>query len=103
MSWIKVGSHFVFTCEKPPRLVAEIMIGNWGLKQQEAHASLIAAAPDMYKAGKGLDCAIGQALMKIAETGLTKEWEKVVVNIILPAQENWRKALAKAKADGKES
>mgnify|MGYP001559842575 CR=1 FL=1 len=47
--WIQIG-NFIFSSEKPPRLIAEISSSNFGLKEQLANAHLIAAAPDMYEA-----------------------------------------------------
>ncbi len=61
-------------------------------------AYLMAAAKNMYEAGQELDLAIGQGLIMIAKTfRLGQEWVNIVQTIILPAQEKWRKALAKAE------
>ena len=68
----------------------------------EADAHLISASPDMAVAGQGLDRAIGVAIMEIAQTkGLDTKLISTIQAYILPAQEKWRKALA--KADGKET
>lgn len=67
----------------------------------KAKAQLIAAAPDMYLAGQTLDYAIGSAIIEITKVITLNPKLLEIVNIyILPAQENWRKALI--KAEGKE-
>ena len=44
--WIKQGS-FIFSSEKPPRLIAEVIRHNMSFNEQQANAHLIAAAPRM--------------------------------------------------------
>jgi len=64
----------------------------------EDDAQLISAAPDMYIAGQGLDYAIGSAIIEIAKnTKLDNKIAEIIQQYIVPAQENWRKALAKAE------
>ena len=60
MNFINKGM-FIFTDEKPPRLVAEIMTSNFSQKEWQHNAHLIAASPrmdeiisDMYEALKQL-------------------------------------------------
>ena len=66
-----------------------------------ANAHLIAAAPNMCLAGQELDSAIGKAIIEIAKTTILDEnLADIVKNYILPAQETWRKALAKANGEG---
>lgn len=63
----------------------------------QANLELCAAAPEMYLAGQGLDSAIGSAIIEIARVATFNEPLLNIINTyILPAQENWRKALAKA-------
>ena len=51
-------------------------------------------------AGQGLDRAIGVAIMEIAQTkGLDTKLISTIQAYILPAQERWRKALAKAEGE----
>ena len=51
--WIKEGA-FIFSSEKPPRLIAEVIRPNMSLEEQQANAHLIAAGPAMYEALKDL-------------------------------------------------
>jgi len=63
-----------------------------------ANAHLIAAAPDMAQSGVELDKAIGEAIIKIAQaTKLSNALIQIIQETVLPAQENWRKALAKVE------
>jgi len=63
-----------------------------------ANAQLISASPDMYLAGQELDCAIGNAIIEIAKHAkLDNEITEIILQYIVPAQLNWRKALAKAE------
>ena len=53
---------------------------------------------DMYKAGQELDRAIGVAILEIAQTtGLEPKLISIIQDYILPAQEKWRQASAKAE------
>ncbi len=64
-------------------------------------AHLISAASDMAEAGQGLDRAIGTAILEIAQTnGLDTKLLSTIQAYILPAQEKWRKAIAKAEGKG---
>lgn len=63
--------------------------------------NLISAAPDMYESGQGLDLAIGQTIMKLAETsGINDDFMNAIQKYLIPAQEKWRTALAKAEGKG---
>jgi len=65
-----------------------------------ANAHLIAAAPDMHQSGTGLDIAIGEAIIKIAQaTKLSNALIQIIQETVLPAQQNWRKAKAKAEGE----
>lgn len=64
-------------------------------EEHEANANLIASAPDNYKANKGYDFAIGTAITALARQ--EQSLADVVQNILLPAQEEGRKAIAKAE------
>ncbi len=46
--WIRVGIAYIFTAEKPPRLVADVSLRNWSVAEIKANANLIAAAPEMH-------------------------------------------------------
>ena len=71
-----------------------------GTITNEANAHLTAAAPNMHQSGTELDKAIGEAIIKIAQaTKLSNALIQIIQETVLPAQENWRKA--KAKAEGK--
>ncbi len=94
----EVGHYIVYAGSPIPALICNTDIGIVSEAEKTANAHLIASAPDMYETGKGLDLAIGQALLKIAQTsGLSEEWMDIVQTILLPAQEKWRQALAKAE------
>ena len=70
--------------------------------QELANAHLIAAAPEMAESGTELDTAIGQAIIKIAQaTKLSNALIQIIQETVLPAQEKWRKALAKAEGGTK--
>ena len=84
--WVQKGD-FVFSGEKPPRLIASIGTMNFGRKERLANAHLIAAAPDLYEALKGLAIAYNV------------DGEGVIVN---QDPHYWQQALkAIAKAEGK--
>ena len=60
------------------------------------------AAPEMAESGTELDTAIGQAIIKIAQaTKLSNALIQIIQETVLPAQEKWRKALAKAEGGTK--
>ncbi len=64
----------------------------------KSNACLMAAAPEMATAGQELDKAIGIAIMEIAgATKLSAAFIQIIQTAILPAQEKWRKVLAKAE------
>lgn len=55
---------------------------------------------DIIEAGKGMDMAIGEAIIRVAEQGqLSKELQDVVINVLLPSQINWREAISKAEGN----
>jgi hypothetical protein len=82
--WKVVGPAFVFSTEKPPRLIADVGTANFSLKETEANDHLIAAAPDMYRA------LMGAAALLLSEGYI----ESDIV---------WDIKQALAKAEGKES
>ena len=47
--WVKQGS-FIFSSEKPPRLIAETIRIGLSYGEQQANARLIASAPRLYEA-----------------------------------------------------
>jgi hypothetical protein len=48
----KIKGRYVFSDEKPPRMIAEAKIVNFSLKEAGSNANLIAAAPKLYEALK---------------------------------------------------
>ncbi len=62
--------------------------------EAEANAHLIAAAPNTAEACARYDLAIGKAIMAYYQD---EPMDKIVTKILLPAQEQGRKALSKAE------
>ncbi len=74
--WIKVG-FFIFTIEKPPRMVADISTINFSLSQAEANANLISAAPALHESLLDFTLAYRRGL-KVEQTRAYKKAMKAL-------------------------
>ena len=99
--WVKQG-FFIFSAEKPPRLIAEIMRPNMSLQESEANANLIAAAPKYDEATKQACVAMSLRYGYDGDLELGyKEVEEKFGGGMAYAYKLLREAIALAKAEGK--